>query len=195
MAKDLDPPVDKAVRKIVSKCSELLTIRKDNADWLDILHEDILDKSKFIRFAEEARPTALNIFFSKYADLAGSFYYANVKGYFSQMRLAPHRPRDVILIGTAVDENGLPLGGITRKLSNLSIFSTTTTPTTTTPRPEPQPDSPTIRPVPVDFSRLLLQLFAEEFRFFKTLLESGHVKRKSSLIKAFSKPFAYGKVY
>lgn len=188
MGKELDSSVDKVVKKIVNKCSELLHVRKEQADWLEAVHAEIVEKAKFFRFVEEARPSALNAFFSKYAEIAGNFYYSCVKGYFSQVKPLAPKP-STLLIGTAVDENGQPLGGITRRLSNLNIFSSGTT------RPESQPASPTTnQSISTEFGRLVMRLFAEEFKFYKLLLESGHVKRKASLIKSFSKSFTFGKV-
>ncbi len=187
MTKELDPSVDKAVKRIVNKCSELLQPTKEQVEWLDLLHEDIIVQSKFINFVEEARPAALNAFFTKYADTASAFYYSCVKGYFSQLPVITSKPTP-ILIGTALNENGQPLGGLTRRLSNFSLFSSNSK------TDNLLPTSPKSQPVPVEFCRLLLRLFSDELHFYKMLLENGHVKRKSFLTKAFAKSFAYGKV-
>ena len=187
MTKELDPSVDKAVKRIVNKCSELLQTRRDQAEWLDLLHEDIVSQSKFIRFVEEARPAALNAFFTKYSETASIFYYSCIKGYFSQLPVTVPKTAP-LLIGTALNENGQPIGSLTRRLSNFSLFSASTG------KADSQPASPKSQSVPVEFCRLLLRLFSDELEFYKILLENGYVKRKAYLTKALSKSFAYGKV-
>lgn len=187
MSRELNVPIDKAVKKIASQCSELLNTKKDHVEWLETLQQEILTKAELIRFADEYRPAALNVFFSKYSELANSFYYSCIKGFFNEAKSGSATPAPIGLIGEPLDVNGNPISGISRRLSALGLFSQPGT--TNSP-----PNSPSSQSVPFEFGRLMLKLFAAEVKFYKSLLEAASVRRRQYLLKSFAKSFTYGKV-
>lgn len=187
MSRELDVPIDKAVKKIASHCSELLNTKKDHVEWLETLQQEILTKAELIRFADEYRPAALNVFFSKYSDLANSFYYSCIKGFFSEAKSSATNAPPIGLIGEPLDANGNPIGGISRRLSAFGLFSQPV-------NSNSSPASPSAQSVPFEFGRLMLKLFTAEVKFYKALLEAANVRRRQYLLKSFAKSFTYGKV-
>ena len=119
MQKELDPIVDKAVKRILTHCTDLLVnnnSREFNGKGMTKLHEiqqmNLLPEAGLIEFVEENRPTAASNFIGKYCELSSAYYASCAKGFFEDLKqnnkqiLKRNRNRTV-LIGDPVEGDDL----------------------------------------------------------------------------------------
>lgn len=199
MQKELDPIIDKAVKRILSHCTELL-INTNGRDSITKLHEvqqmNLLPQAELIDFVEENRPTAASTFIGKYCELSSTYYASCAKGFFEDLKQnnkqmmifkKSHRNKSV-LIGDPVEGDDLKA----RRRSSLTSFFTAV-------KNRSGPSSPTspheedccndYDNLPYNAASLLIELLRRESAFFKEFFGSSYMRRKTSLNKIFLKCF------
>lgn len=107
MQKDLDPLIDKSVKKILSSCTELLVNNRDMVkmtNWHDIQQQNLIPKSDLIVFVEENRASAGSNFIGKYFDLSSTYYAACSKKFFIQIESQKRKKLiSPVLIGDPIE--------------------------------------------------------------------------------------------
>jgi hypothetical protein len=185
MGKELDPIIDKSVKRILHSCSELLVNQKDlnkMANWHDIQQQNLLPKSELLTFVEENRPAAASSFIAKYCDLSSSYYASCAKGFFVQIE-GEHRvkpPQMTVLIGE-VTGNG---SGRRASSSFGSIFGSSTRKSSTNSVSSDSCNENQHSDIPFEAISLLIELVKREGNFLK---EFFGPRRLSLLPKIFSK--------
>ena len=199
MQKDLDPLIDKATKKILSTCTEMLNLNKmtmSTINWHEIQQLNLLPKSELIEFVEENRPTAASSFIGKYCELSSSYYSSCAKGFFEDLRKNKNiSNQKTILIGDPIEGDDIRSR---RRSSTLSLFfshkGTSSKEMTTPANSQSPPQSPSgtnISDISYNATSLLLELLRRESTFFREFLgSSSFIRRKGSLSKIFMKCFS-----
>ena len=211
MQKELDPIVDKAVKRILTHCTDLLVnnnSREFNSKGMSKLHEiqqmNLLPEAGLIEFVEENRPTAASNFIGKYCELSSAYYASCAKGFFEDLKqnnkqiLKRNRNRTV-LIGDPVEGDDLKAR---RRSSFTSFFisgknrnnesgsgtgSIPSSPINSNSNEEYSISE--FCDIPYNGASLLIELLRRESTFFKEFFGSSYVRRKMLLNKIFSKCF------
>ena len=204
MQKELEPIVDKAVKRILSHCTELL-VNSNNREALMKLHEiqqmNLLPQAELIEFVEENRPTAASSFIGKYCELSSAYYASCAKGFFEDLKLnnkqiLKRNRNKTVLIGDPIEGDDLK----SRRRSAFSTFfmssknrngENSSAPSSPTSPYEEDPSGALSQfcDIPYNSANLLIELLRRESAFFKEFFGSSYVRRKASLSKIFAKCF------
>lgn len=202
MQKELDPIIDKAVKRILSHCTNLLINGNGNEKvFITKLHEiqqmNLLPHAELIEFVEENRPTAASIFIGKYCELSSSYYASCAKGFFEDLKQnnkqilkKKNRPKSV-LIGDPVEGDDLK---IRRRSSFTSLFTIGKNRENGSVPSSPieedfEGSMNQFIDIPYNAASLLIELLRRESAFFKDFFGSSYMRRKTALNKIFLKCF------
>lgn len=206
MQKDIDPIIDKAAKRILSGCTEMLNISKTVINnWHEIQQQNLLPKSELIEFVEENRPTAASTFIGKYCDLSSSYYASCAKGFFEELRQKEkkqmfrlQKSSNLALIGDPIEGDDVK----SRRRSSLTLFfagkprdthkqesSSSTSPPQSPSFADDISSCQVFVDIPYNAANLLIELLRRESNFFKEFFGSSYVRRKTFLSKIFSKCF------
>jgi hypothetical protein len=195
--KDLDPLIDRASKRILSTCTELLISNREMNKmykWHDIQQQNLLPKSELIWFVEEQRPLSASTFIGKYCEMSSGYYASCAKGFFEDLKQNNKIKQDKnqnqpILIGDPIEGDK-----IRRRSSLSSLFFSKSTMITDYEDGEDGDDGDDeimdYFKVPFNSANLLIELLKRESSFFKEFFGvSSYVRRKTILTKIFLKCF------
>lgn len=207
MQKDLDPLIDRAVKRILSTCTDLLIFNREMnkmVKWHDIQQQNLLPKSELISFVEENRPAAASTFIGKYCEMSSSYYSSCAKGFFETIKRREKKTKKVqpVLIGDPIEGDDIK----SRRRSSFGSFFTSTntndlksakessfsssSSSSTSLGPLEEIGQQKFEGIPFETANLLIELLKRECSFFKQFFGSSYVRRKSLLTKIFSKCFS-----
>lgn len=207
MQKELDPLIDKTVKRILSNCTDLLISNREMnkmVKWHDIQQQNLLPKFELIGFVEEIRPAASSTFIGKYCEMSSSYYSSCAKGFFESLKRKEKsfkikkRSQPVVLIGDPIEGDDIKSR---RRSSFSSFFTSKSMPKNDFKSPSSSTSSGSLESlnddqqlgesfgVPFEAANLLIELLKRESCFFKQFFGSSYVRRKSVLTKIFSKCF------
>ena len=203
MQKDLDPLIDKSVKKILSSCTELLVNNRDMikmTDWHDIQQQNLIPKSDLIMFVEENRATAGSNFIGKYLDLSSTYYATCSKNFFIQIESQKRKKLiSPVLIGDPIEGDDSQ-SKFRRRSSAINLNGLFFSTSIQSPNEELSTQSksksqlPNITEefsdIPYEAANLLIELLKSESSFFKEFFGFAYVRRKNILTKIFSKCFS-----
>lgn len=190
LQRNLDPLVDLAAKRIVSKCTEILQLHSDSAtkmDWHQLQLLNLLPLSQFFVFVEEFRPSQAASFAGKYTEISSAQYYLVTKEYVN----SPHsglssaaskiKSKPQSLIGEVSDAGdgifkiGLPL----LKRSSAEAVAVDTAQEL----------------VPFEAFKHLIGFMRKEEIFFKNFFGPSYQRRKANLPKILTKSALYLKTH
>lgn len=200
MQKDLDPLIDKSVKRILATCTELLISNREMnkmSKWHDIQQQNLLPKSELIWFVEEQRPSAASSFISKYCEMSSSYYASCAKGFFENLKREEKKIKfehvQPVLIGDPIEGDDIK----SRRRSSLASLFTRShnepakMSSSSSSSGEETSESRKFIDIPFDAANLLIELLKRESSFFKEFFGStAYVRRKTVLMKIFSKSFS-----
>lgn len=216
MQKDLDPIIDKAAKRILSVCTDLLVSNREIskiAKWHDIQQQNLLPKSLLIGFVEEFRPTASIAFLTKYCEMSSAYYASCAKGFFVDIKKRSKKIKKIqpVLIGDPVEGDDIKsrrrssfssfFGGA--KPSSVEVKTTQNAPLSNSSSSSSSSSASSFGAhdvnidglrqfidIPFDCSVLLVELLRRESSFFKDFFGESYIRRKTLLTKIFAKCFS-----
>lgn len=209
MQKELDPLIDRAVKRILSTCTDLLISNREMnkmVKWHDIQQQNLLPKSELICFVEENRPAAASTFIGKYCEMSSAYYSSCAKGYFETVKKREKKVKRIhpVLIGDPIEGDDIK----SRRRSSFGSFFSSNTRSANDLNTKKEASSANsssssnsslglseepaqiFDSIPFEAANLLIELLKRESSFFKQFFGPSYVRRKSFLTKIFSKCFS-----